>query len=170
MYLAWIKKNALVFPPNICFCPEVAFISRWHCTIELTVMFGEFSHLEGTRHSAVVSHIYSTPENGTLAFACFSLSFCSGQKTAQKSFYFGLQEAGRIYYFLVVSWCNEVSVMEMLADAVVLNLGLKTLFKHFSRDGNRTIRRDSGLSTWTDCSRIRVRDFFMNRKRFEDDC
>lgn len=62
-------------------------------------MFGEFSHLEGTRHSAVVSHIYSTPENGTLAFACFSLSFCSGQKTAQKVILFWTPGGGAYILF-----------------------------------------------------------------------
>lgn len=129
---------------------------------EFLLTFG----VEGTRHLAVVCHIYSTPENGTLAFACFSLSFCSGQKKSPGGS-FSLDSMGRgvlqVYIIFLLSAdakdSHEVSMMVILANVVVLDFVLRMFLKMGITTS--TVFKDSGLSTWTDCSRIRVRAFFF---------
>lgn len=54
---------------------------------------------------------------------------------------------------------HEVSMMVIQANVVVLDFVLRM----FLRMGitTSTVFKDSGLSTWTDCSRIRVQAFFF---------
>lgn len=126
--------------------------------------------LEGTRHWAVVCHIYSTPENGTLAFTCFSLSFRSGQKMAKKSPVFSevIQGAGcftSIYYFLVVSWRKGCSLSVLDVDAGWCS-GPQFCLKHYVKNviTTSTVLGNSGLSTWTDCSRNKSSFFYEEEK------
>ena len=107
-----------------------------------------YFQLEGTRHLAVVCHIYSTPENGTLAFACFSLSLCSGQKKSPGGS-FPVDSRGRgvlqVYIIFLLSAdakdSHEVSMMVIQANVAVLDF----VFKNVSQDGNHNKHRLQGF-------------------------
>lgn len=151
--IAWMKTQPS-FPAQkrTFFLSWGSLISRWRRTIDYLC-----DVLKEQRHSAVVCHIYSTPENGTLAFACFSLSFRSGQKNGKESFSLDSGGAsGRLYYILFSCWRKGFSLSVHDNDVVVLSFVVLRWESQHS-----TVLRDSGLSTWTDCSRIRVRALLL---------
>lgn len=108
-----------------------------------------------------LSYLFNTRE-WYISIYLFLIVLSQWSKMAKKSpvFFEVIQGAGcftSIYYFLVVSWRKGCSLSVLDVDAGWCS-GPQFCLKHYVKNiiTTSTVLRNSGLSTWTDCSRIRV--------------
>lgn len=115
---------------------------------------------EGTKTLGCrLSYLFNTREWYISICLFFIVLSQWSKKRQRKSPSFSLDSwgaSGRLYYILFSCWRKGFSLSVHDNDVVVLSFVVLRWESQHS-----TVLRDSGLSTWTDCSRIRVRALLL---------